>query len=187
MLYSVPYWFGIGYNYWGTDLYGSTDPIAITSTVTEGETTKTVTSYELSDTTKMRTHFTILFNTFIFMNVFNSFASRKIGWADYKLHKELFNNKWFFIITIAEVAMQWLIVEFPFFNNIFRTAPLTLGMWLTCLGFGVAAIGVNLLTKKIFEDKEKYFSLFDFKFNETNEKEEGNKILSFADNFSGGF
>ena len=78
--------FGIGYNYWGTDLYGNTDPVKVISTITEGETTKEVVSYELSDTTKMRTHFTILFNTFIFMNVFNSFASRKIGWADYKLH-----------------------------------------------------------------------------------------------------
>jgi magnesium-transporting ATPase (P-type) len=87
------------------------------------------------------------------MNIFNSFASRKIGWSDYKLHKDLFNNKWFFFITIAEIFMQWLIIQLPFFNNIFLTERLTFGMWLTCICFGIGAILANLLSKKIFEEK----------------------------------
>jgi magnesium-transporting ATPase (P-type) len=159
MLYSVPYWFGIGYNYVGTDLY---NPIDI-------------------DSHYMVQHYTILFHTFVLMNLFNQIACRKIGWSEYNIVSELFNNLWFFIIVGAEFTAQWFIVEV--FNLNFRTASLSWPMHITCYSFGIGAILVNLAAKKLFEDKDKYEDMFKFDFNETNE-ERPNAILNMSNRLS---
>lgn len=159
MLYSVPYWFGIGYNYVSTDLYNPAQP----------------------DSLHMIQHYTILFHTFVLMNLFNQIASRKIGWSDYNIVSELFNNIWFFIVVGSEFAAQWFIVEV--FNLNFRTAPLTWPMHIACLSFGIGAVLVNLAAKKLFEDKDKHEDMFKFDFNETNE-ERPNALLGMASHLS---
>ena len=157
MLYSVPYWFGIAYNYVETDFYG-TNP----------------------DSIFMKQHYTIIFNTFVIMNLFNQLSSRKLGWSEINIFSEFFNNKWFILVITAEGVLQWFIVEY--FNGMFRTAPLDWTMHITCLSFGIGALLLNIGSKKIPEEKFKHY--FELNFNETNDGSKYNPVLSLADGLS---
>lgn len=123
-------------------------------------------------------HFTILFHTFVLMNLFNQFACRKLSWGELNIFSEIFNNLWFLIIVTAEFVLQFCYVQY--FNFLFNTEPLTWQMHLACYSFGVGALLFNLASKKIFEDKEKYFKYFEIDFNEANEKR-SNPILNITD------
>jgi hypothetical protein len=113
------------------------------------------------------------------MNLFNQLACRKLGWSEYNLVAEIFRNKWFLFVVAAEAAAQWFIVEY--FNNVFRTAHLSWQMHITCVSFGIGAVLVNLATKKITEDKDKFHKYFVLNFNETNDASSGNAVFNFAD------
>lgn len=158
MLYSVPYWFGIGYNYVNTDLFKFGDV----------------------DSDNMRKHYTIMFHTFVLMNLFNQLACRKIGWAEFNIMSDFFNNIWFFIVIGAEFAAQWCIVEY--LNVIFRTNSLDWVMHITCFSFGIGSILFNLLFKKILESQQEYAKWFEFKFLEDrNENSMANRYLNYLD------
>jgi magnesium-transporting ATPase (P-type) len=105
MLYSIPWWF--------TDTtYGLVDPNVKFYDVTTESQNKTL-------------HYTMLFNTLIFMNLFNQVSSRKLGWNEVNIFDNFFNNKWFFIILIGEILFQVFIVQFGgVVSMIFRTTPL---------------------------------------------------------------
>lgn len=174
MLYSVPYWFGIGYDYVNTDFYES-DVI---------DNLQTPDVY--SDSDKMKMHFTIMFHTFVLMNLFNQIASRKLGWAEIRFHRSLFNNKWFLFVIAAEFGLQWCIVEY--FGGIFRTHPLEWTMHIACFSFGIGALLVNIGAKLAMKNKEESLEKhFDFNFNENNDASQYNKVLNLAGGLSSGY
>lgn len=57
-------------------------------------------------------HFTIFFNTFVFMQVFNEVNCRKLKSNELNVFKGFFNNPLFLIILVGTVIVQVLIVEF---------------------------------------------------------------------------
>jgi Ca2+ transporting ATPase len=130
MLYSAPFWFpNSAYNLVSTDFYAGGDA-----------------------SENIQQHFTILFNTFVLMNLCYKISCRKLDWDDLHIYENIFNNKWFLLVTGMEFGAQWLIVQFPLFNQIFRTVPLQMNMHITCWIFGLGALIVNLAAKKIFKD-----------------------------------
>lgn len=82
-------------------------------------------------------HYTIVFNTFVLMQLFNQFNARKISDDPYVL-SGLFQNPTFLIITSAEFACQVAIVQFG--GDIFQTQPLSGPEWAACFGFGALAL-----------------------------------------------
>lgn len=66
----------------------------------------------------------------------------------------------------AEFGAQYIIVEFPLFQPIFRTASLPLSMHITCWVFGVGALVVNIMAKIIFKNEDHYSRYFRFKMSE---------------------
>jgi Ca2+ transporting ATPase len=54
--------------------------------------------------------YTIIFQTFVFMQLFNQINSRKLGERDFNVFAEFFNNSMFIIILIATFAIQIVIV-----------------------------------------------------------------------------
>lgn len=55
--------------------------------------------------------YTILFNTFVYMQIFNFINSRKIGERDYNVFLRFFNN-WLFIFVVAIILVaQFAIVQ----------------------------------------------------------------------------
>lgn len=154
MLYSVPFWFpNSTYSLVNTDFYAGTDA-----------------------SNNMKQHFTILFNTFVMMNLFYQVSCRKLGWNEMNVLEHFTNNSWFIIILGGEFAIQWLIIEFPLFQIIFRTVSLEWSMHITCWIFGLGAIGVNLAAKKVFDDEDAYAPYFNIKMNE-DLSQETNKVL----------
>ena len=56
-------------------------------------------------------HYTILFNTFVFLHVFNEFNCRKIGAKKYNIFSGLFSNWMFLAVILAICVIQWVFVN----------------------------------------------------------------------------
>lgn len=82
-------------------------------------------------------HFTIVFNTFVMMTLFNEINARKIH-GERNIFKGLFSNPIYYIIWIATMASQVIIVQFG--GMWFSTSKLNLNQWLWCLAFGVGTL-----------------------------------------------
>ncbi|EJD74053.1 calcium ATPase [Loa loa] len=82
-------------------------------------------------------HFTIVFNTFVMMTLFNEINARKIH-GERNIFTGLFSNPIYYIIWIATMIAQIFIVQFG--GRWFSTAALNLEQWLWCLAFGVGVL-----------------------------------------------
>uniref|UniRef100_A0A0K0F2H5 Calcium-transporting ATPase n=1 Tax=Strongyloides venezuelensis TaxID=75913 RepID=A0A0K0F2H5_STRVS len=82
-------------------------------------------------------HFTVIFNTFVLMTLFNEMNSRKIH-NERNIFKGIFTNPIFCTIWIVTFISQILIIQFG--GYWFSTAPLDIIQWSICLGFGLSEI-----------------------------------------------
>ncbi|XP_073420408.1 plasma membrane calcium-transporting ATPase 2 isoform X3 [Dendrobates tinctorius] len=97
-------------------------------------------------------HYTIIFNTFVLMQLFNEINARKIH-GEHNVFDGIFSNPIFCGIVLGTFAIQIVIVQFG--GKPFSCAPLQLDQWMWCifLGFGelvwgqvIASIPNNRLT-----------------------------------------
>eukprot|EP00735_Rhodelphis_limneticus_P008892 TRINITY_DN2361_c0_g1::TRINITY_DN2361_c0_g1_i1::g.20875::m.20875 TRINITY_DN2361_c0_g1::TRINITY_DN2361_c0_g1_i1::g.20875 ORF type:complete len:1035 (-),score=144.87,sp/P54678/ATC1_DICDI/46.38/0.0,E1-E2_ATPase/PF00122.15/1.1e-64,Cation_ATPase_C/PF00689.16/2.6e+03,Cation_ATPase_C/PF00689.16/3e+02,Cation_ATPase_C/PF00689.16/7.1e-43,Hydrolase/PF00702.21/4.4e+03,Hydrolase/PF00702.21/7.3e-27,Hydrolase_like2/PF13246.1/2.8e-18,Hydrolase_like2/PF13246.1/1.2e+04,HAD/PF12710.2/2.9e-14,Cation_ATPase_N/PF0069 len=95
-------------------------------------------SYAEEETTIL---FTILFNSFVWCQIFNEMNSRKLG-NEINPYNGLFTNRLFVLIIVITATFQALIVEFG--GRFTQTTSLTGAQWAACiiLGFISAPIGV---------------------------------------------
>ncbi|CAJ0931103.1 unnamed protein product, partial [Mesorhabditis belari] len=82
-------------------------------------------------------HFTIVFNAFVLMTLFNEINARKIH-GERNIFAGLFSNPIYYIIWIATFISQILIVQFG--GRWFSCAALDLEQWLWCLALGVSVL-----------------------------------------------
>uniref|UniRef100_F1KQN1 Calcium-transporting ATPase n=1 Tax=Ascaris suum TaxID=6253 RepID=F1KQN1_ASCSU len=82
-------------------------------------------------------HFTIVFNTFVMMTLFNEINARKIH-GERNIFHGLFSNPIYYVIWISTMVAQVFIVQFG--GRWFSTAALNLEQWLWCLAFGVGVL-----------------------------------------------
>ncbi|XP_037539142.1 plasma membrane calcium-transporting ATPase 1 isoform X2 [Nematolebias whitei] len=80
-------------------------------------------------------HYTIVFNTFVLMQIFNEFNARKIH-GERNVFDGVFRNPIFCSILLGTFVVQIIIVQLG--GKPFSCAPLTIEQWLWCvfLGFG---------------------------------------------------
>ncbi|KAM5148909.1 plasma membrane calcium-transporting ATPase 2 isoform 3-T3 [Mantella aurantiaca] len=80
-------------------------------------------------------HYTIIFNTFVLMQLFNEINARKIH-GERNVFDGIFRNPIFCTIVLGTFAIQIIIVQFG--GKPFSCAPLQLDQWMWCifLGFG---------------------------------------------------
>ena len=116
-------------------------------------------------------HQTVMFQVFVFMNLFNMLNCRildtmpenlsiesssiaeegqeggKSG-VEFNFLKNPFANFWFWIILFGELNVQMLMVGYGgFFGTLFSTTPMTFGMHLAAIIFGILSWGVAALAK----------------------------------------
>ncbi len=82
-------------------------------------------------------HFTMIFNAFVLMTLFNEINSRKVH-GERNVFKGFFSNPIFYGIWIVTLCLQFIIVHFG--SYAFSCHWLTLEQWAWCFLFGVGTL-----------------------------------------------
>lgn len=85
-------------------------------------------------------HFTLLFNAFVWMQLFNQLNARKILDAS-DVGEGLASARLFQAVVAAEALLQAGIVQCG--GAAFATVPLSAAEWALCLGLGAGSLGVR--------------------------------------------
>lgn len=131
LLYAVPAMFKIEYD-WNNVI----QPIAAT------ETTPAI----IGTVGEQQRHFTIVFNAFIHLQIFNEFCCRKLGVKEFNIFQGFFNNWLFLAIVAGTAAAQWAwIYVIP--QAISQCAELAFWEYMTGVFFGLGTWGVDAILK----------------------------------------
>lgn len=106
-------------------------------------------------------HQTFMFHCFVMMNLANMINCRVLDVVpkevsieesaldeiaednsnkpQYNIFTRPFNNLWFWIIFLAELNVQFLMIGYPDLGKLFTTVPLTLGMHMTAVGLALGS------------------------------------------------
>jgi Ca2+-transporting ATPase len=105
--------------------------------------------YETHTDAEYRPTLSILFNAFIFCQIFNEINARRIN-DEYTIFVGLFTNPIFIAVIAITVVCQVIIINVPFINTkFFKVTRLTWEEWLVTVTIGVGAIPLSLLTRFI--------------------------------------
>lgn len=89
-------------------------------------------------------HYTMIFNTFVFMQVFNEINSRKIH-DEFNVFDRFFNNPMFLFVIVVTIVVQIALVEFG--GEAVKCSPLTAKQHLICIAIGSVSLIVGFLVK----------------------------------------
>lgn len=103
-------------------------------------------------------HFSILFNAFVFCQIFNEFNAREIGDLFDPLRSLKKSPMFLFVIGFTLIA-QWCIVEYG--GDFTQTTPLTFAEWRITALLGAVSIPVGFLMRQIpvTEDPDSFAGL----------------------------
>ncbi|KAF9358659.1 hypothetical protein BGX26_001224 [Mortierella sp. AD094] len=87
---------------------------------------------------------TMIFNIFVFLQVFNEFNCRRID-GTLNVFRNLKNNVIFIIVQVFVVAGQVVIVQFG--GQAFKTIPLSLGQWVVTVLIGSLSLPVGFFLR----------------------------------------
>ncbi|KAM5182452.1 plasma membrane calcium-transporting ATPase 4-like isoform 2-T3 [Mantella aurantiaca] len=82
-------------------------------------------------------HYTIVFNTFVMMQLFNEINARKIH-GERNVFENIFRNPIFCAVVVGTFAAQIVIVEFG--GKPFSCSGLTLSQWFWCIFIGISEL-----------------------------------------------
>lgn len=94
-------------------------------------------------------HYTIIFNTFVFMQIFNELCCRMID-DSINFFKRIETNFMFILLVFIEAAVQVVIILFtgPVFN-VYKEFGICGNHWGICLAFAALTYPINLILKYI--------------------------------------
>ena len=105
------------------------------------------------------THGTIIFNAFIWCQIFNEYTARSI-FDEWNCLKGIHTNPMFLFVSIMSVALQILIVEVG--QDFTSTSPLTSSQWGWTILFGLLSMPVGVAMRFIpphEEDPNTFFTV----------------------------
>ena len=92
-----------------------------------------------------RQHFTIFFNVFLFLTIFNFFNARTLKKDDINPFANFCINPLFIIIVFGLFVLQILVVQFG--SDVFKLTPLSPGQHAACILIGSTSLLFNILYK----------------------------------------
>jgi magnesium-transporting ATPase (P-type) len=100
---------------------------------------------------------TIVFNTFVFCQIFNEYTARSI-YDEIVIFKGIDRNPVFMLISFLTIALQILIVQFG--GKFVNCAPLNINEWLACviIAFNGIPVGVLMRFIPVKDDPRNYHS-----------------------------
>ncbi|KAI9595914.1 hypothetical protein BDF19DRAFT_384846 [Syncephalis fuscata] len=87
---------------------------------------------------------TLVFNTFVFLQVFNEINCRRID-DHLNCFRDIFSNYIFIAIQLLVISGQYIIVTFG--GIAFKTTPLSWQHWLTTIALGALSLPIGLLIR----------------------------------------
>jgi calcium-translocating P-type ATPase len=91
-------------------------------------------------------HYGVIFNVFVWMQIFNEINSRKIN-DEFNVFEGIWTNWLFGVVLFITILGQVLIVEFG--GAAFHTHPLNWWQWLLCIAFGLTTLLLGAILRKI--------------------------------------
>lgn len=96
-------------------------------------------------------HFTIVFNVFVLMQLFNEINTRKLH-DEINVFEGMCQNAWFVIIWVASIGVQVFITQIinynvDGYNKVFYTTQLDWYQWSLCLLLGIGALIWGILMR----------------------------------------
>jgi Ca2+ transporting ATPase len=91
-------------------------------------------------------HYTIIFNVFVFLQVFNEINARKIH-NEWNMFQGILYNDMFLAVVIGTIIVQIILVQVPGVNTAFGCTGLDAVQWLICLSLGFTSIPINFIVK----------------------------------------
>ena len=124
--------------------------------------------------TEKAEHYTIIFNTFVFLQLFNEINARKLKSKEYNIFHGFFNNLLFLGIVLGTAIVQYLLVQYG--GVPVRTTPLTSKQHLLCICIGMFSIIQGILIKAFLPPE--WFSWMHFNEEAMTEEEEKQSLVS---------
>mmetsp|Transcript_25715 Transcript_25715/g.72045 ORF Transcript_25715/g.72045 Transcript_25715/m.72045 type:complete len:982 (-) Transcript_25715:61-3006(-) len=91
-------------------------------------------------------HYTLIFNAFVFAQIFNEINSRKCN-GELNVFDKFFTNKIFGVVIVVTVILQVVIVEFG--GAAFHTAGLTWDQWIATILIGAGSLPLGLIIRVV--------------------------------------
>lgn len=91
-------------------------------------------------------HMTLVFNTFVWLQLFNELNARKIH-DEINIFSGITKNRVFLYVCVLQVVMQIVIVQFT--GDWFKCKPLDASEWFICIAIGAISLPVGLLLRCI--------------------------------------
>jgi Ca2+ transporting ATPase len=91
-------------------------------------------------------HMTLVFNTFVWLQLFNELNARKIH-DEINIFSGITKNRVFLYVCVLQVVMQIVIVQFT--GKWFKCEPLDASEWFICIAIGAISLPVGLLLRCI--------------------------------------
>jgi hypothetical protein len=100
---------------------------------------------DYNDSQQKLQHLTWIFNTFVFLQIFNYINCRKVGDKDFNVLEKFFHNKFFLGILVFTFSFQYILTNV--FSSIAGCKPLDKGEWGACLVVGSTPLLISVLLK----------------------------------------
>jgi len=101
---------------------------------------------DVTDPDQRTTLGTIVFNSFVFMQVFNEINCRNVT-RDLNVFRNIHKNYIFLSIVVITIIVQFIIAQYG--NIAFQTDGLNWWQWLVCLLVGVFSLPIGFLIRLI--------------------------------------
>ena len=96
-----------------------------------------------------RKHFTYIYNTFVFLQLFNMINCRKIGKKDFNVFESFFHNMYFISFFVFIACVQYMQTNYSFFGAITNCEPLERSEWGSCIAIGSTSLIISAIIKFI--------------------------------------
>lgn len=125
-------------------------------------------------------HMTYIFNTFVFLQLFNQISCRKIGEGSINIFDQILKNKYFLLVITGEFAVQIGSTYFSIPRHFTKQTELSKSEYGGLLAIGASALLVNFLIKKLIPNKviDKVHGWVSKFIDEDSDNADNNKILN---------
>jgi Ca2+ transporting ATPase len=95
-------------------------------------------------------HFTLFFNVFVYLQVFNFLNARKLKRDDVNIFHDMFSNALFVSIVVGIFVLQLFIVQMG--GKVFHLSPLSIEQHLICIAIGSLSIVNGVFVKTMIPE-----------------------------------